>query len=287
MPRSLDAAPARRGVILPLCALAASITILIFAFTPSRWARAEQGPARLPRLPAAATPDPDAPSLPAPPPPPQLPFPTQRVTLADHLKRTIEVYPPTEVRPSAPLVVFLHATCMDPRPVCDLVGRSGRQGTFLVCPSGNATCFGEPDWHGTGEEKSAFLTSALDKVDQLLGKLVAHDDTLIGWSRGAFAARDILYADVAAGAAPRFTSLVLIAADVTPDPVKLRKAGIRRVFFTAGDQDGSRGTMKRAADKLNAAGIPARYASLGPIGHWLPDDFDAHLAPGIAWVREK
>jgi predicted esterase len=209
------------------------------------------------------------------------------VTLADDLKRTIEVYPPMEARPSAPLVVFLHATCMDPRPVCDLVGTSAREGTFLVCPSGNATCFGAPDWHGTGEEKSAFLTSALDRVDQRLGKYVVHDDTLIGWSRGAFAARDILYADVAAGAAPRFTSLVLIAADVTPDPVKLRKAGIRRVFLTAGDQDGSRGTMKRATDKLNAAGIPARFASLGPIGHWLPDDFDARLAPGIAWVREK
>ena len=276
MPRSSDAAPARRGVMLPLCAFAAGITLLIFAFTPSRWARAEQAPARLPPSRAAVTPAPDAPSLPAP--PPLLPFPTQRVTLADDLKRTIEVYP---------LVVFLHATCMDPRPVCDLVGKSGRDGTFLVCPSGNATCFGAPDWHGTGEVKSAFLTAALDKVEQRLGKYVAHDDTLIGWSRGAFAARDILYADVAAGAAPRFTSLVLIAADVTPDPVLLRKAGIRRVFLTAGDQDGSRGTMKRAADKLAAAGIPARYASLGPIGHWLPDDLDARLAPGIAWAREK
>lgn len=287
MSRSLDAAPARRGVMLPLCALAAGITILIFAFTPSRFARAEptQTPAPAPRTPAATTPGPDTPSLPAP--PKALPFPIQRVTIADDLKRTIEVYPPTEAQPSAPLVVFLHATCMDPRPVCDLVGNSGRNGTFLVCPSGPSTCFGAPDWHGTGEEKSAFLTSGLDKVEQRLGKYVAHDDTLIGWSRGAFAARDILYADVAAGAAPRFTSLVLIAADVTPDPVKLRKAGIRKVFFTAGDQDGSRGTMKRAADKLNAAGIPARFASLGPIGHWLPDDFDARLAPGIAWVREK
>ena len=67
--------------------------------------------------------------------------------------------------------------------------------------------------------KSAFLTSALDKVEQRLGKYVAHDDTLI--------------------------------------------------------------------EKLTAAGVPARYGSLGPIGHWLPDDFDARLAPGIAWVREK
>ncbi len=237
--------------------------------------------AQRPRSPPVVTITPDAPSYPLP------PMPTQRVTIADDLKRTIEVYPPIEARPSASIVVFLHATCMDPRPVCDLVGKSGREGTFLVCPSGPSTCFGAPDWHGTGEVKSAFLTSALDKVAQRVGKYVAHDDTLIGWSRGAFAARDILYADVAAGAAPRFTSLVLIAADVTPDPVKLRQAGIRRVYFTGGDQDGSRGTMKRAVDKLTAAGIPARYASLGPIGHWLPDDLDGVLAPGIAWAREE
>lgn len=285
MPRSMDAAPARRSVVLYVCALAAGIAISILGVVSSRSARADQSPAALPPSPPVLAITPDAVSLPAP--PPLLPFPTQRVTLADDNNRTIEVYPPIDVRPSAPLVVFLHATCMDPRPVCDLVGRSGREGTFLVCPSGNATCFGAPDWHGTGEAKSAFLTSALEKVEQRLGKYAAHDDTLIGWSRGAFAARDILYADVASGAAPRFTSLVLIAADVTPDPVRLRKAGIRRVYFTAGDQDGARATMKRAAEKLTAAGIPARYASLGPIGHWLPDDFDARLAPGIAWVREK
>jgi predicted esterase len=214
-------------------------------------------------------------------------LPTQRVTVADELGRSIEVYPPRGGGPGAPLVVFLHATCMDPGPVCDLVGRSGREGTFLVCPSGNATCAGAPDWHGPAELKSAFLSRALEKVEQRWGRYVAHDDTLIGWSRGAFAARDILYADVARGAAPRFTSLVLIAAAVSPDPERLRKAGIRRVLFTAGDQDGARPTMKRAAEKLAAAGIPARYSSLGPIGHWLPDDLDRRLAPGIAWVREK
>lgn len=283
MPRSSDAAPARRSVILVVCALAAVVAVVIVAFASSRSARAEQTPPPLQRPAVEITPE-----LPSyPPPPPLLPLPTQRVTIADERGRSIEVYPPIEPRPSAPLVVFLHATCMDPRPVCDLVGRSGREGTFLVCPSGNDTCFGAPDWHGSGEVKSTFLSHALDRVEQRLGKYITHDDTLIGWSRGAFAARDIIYADVASGAAPRFTSLVLIAADVSPDPVRLRKAGIRRVLLTAGDQDGSRPTMKRAAEKLAAAGIPTRYVSLGPIGHWLPDDLDKRLEPGIAWVREK
>ena len=66
----------------------------------------------------------------------------------------------------------------------------------------------------------------------------------------------------------------------------LGRAGIRRVVFAAGDQDGSRATMMRAATKLAAGGIPTRYVSLGNIGHWLPDDLDERLGPGIAWVRE-
>lgn len=280
MPRSSDAVPTRRRGVLVACALVAGLPLAAFAFMSSRSARAEPPPSRAfsdvaPSLKAA---------LPAPPLPPLSP---QRVAVADELGRSIEVYPPRDARPSAPLVVFLHATCMDPRPACDLVGSSARQGTFLVCPSGNDTCFGAPDWHGPAAVKSAFLSRALDQVEQRWGKYIAHDDTLIGWSRGAFAARDILYADVESGAAPRFTSLVLIAADVTPDPVRLAKAGIRRVLFTAGDQDGARTTMQRAAAKLTAAGIPARYISLGPIGHWLPEDFDQRLSPGIAWVRER
>jgi predicted esterase len=285
MPRSSDAVPVRRRGVLVACALAAGLPLATLAFMAARPARAEP---RSPAPPPAAR-ESAPPSLPAPPPPPPLlsPLSAQAMALADERGRSIEVYPPLDPRPSAPLVVFLHATCMDPRPVCDLLGHAGRAGTFLVCPSGNDTCFGAPDWHGPAEVKSAFLTHALEKVEQRWGQYVAHDDTLVGWSRGAFAARDILYADVARGAAPRFTSLVLIAADVTPDPARLRQAGIRRVLFTAGDQDGARLTMARAAVKLTAAGIPARYTSLGPIGHWLPDDFDQRLAPGIAWVRER
>ena len=139
----------------------------------------------------------------------------------------------------------------------------------------------------TGTREKRVLIRALAKIEERWGQSVVHDDTLAGWSRGAFAARDILYADVANSLAPRFTSLVLIAADVSPDPVLLRRAGIRRVLLMAGDQDGSRATMMAAATRLAAGGIPARYISLGNIGHWLPADLEQRLGPGIAWVRDR
>ncbi len=179
MPRSSRATPDRRRDVLVACALALGLTAMTLALSSSRSARAEPTSPPLASLTAA----PPAPPAPAPPPPLPL-LPAQRATIADDLGRSIEVYPPLDGGPRSPLVVFLHATCMDPRPVCDLVGRSGREGTFLVCPSGNDTCYGAPDWHGPAEAKSAFLSSALEKVEQRFGKYVTHDDTLIGWSRG-------------------------------------------------------------------------------------------------------
>lgn len=280
MPPFSTAPPAWvRGMVV-VCALFGSLASLVVGQSTSRSARAEPLPTPVQTLSALPSPAGPPPSIPLP------PLGIDRVTLRDDRGRSIEVYPPVDGQAGAALVVFLHATCMDPQPVCDLFGGAGRNGTFLVCPSGNETCLGAPDWHGPGAAKSAFLSSALAKVERRFGPYVAHDDTLVAWSRGAFAARDILYADVESGAPPRFTSLVLIAADMSPDPVRLRKAGIRRVLFTAGDQDGSRTTMTRAATHLNAAGLPARYVSLGPIGHWLPDDLERLLEADLAWVRQ-
>jgi hypothetical protein len=36
---------------------------------------------------------------------------------------------------------------------------------------------------------------------------------------------------------------------------------------------------------MRAAGLPARYLSLGRIGHQLPSDLDRVLAPALRWVR--
>ncbi len=280
MQRTPAAAPAGRSLVLFASALCAGVGALLLALAPPRFARADPAPPREPAPPPSLSP---APSPPAPIPP----LPTARVTLADDLNRSIEVYPPSNGQPGAGMVVFLHATCMDPGPVCDLLGNAARTGSFLVCPSGNATCAGAPDWHGPAADKSAFLARDLAKVEARFGKYLARDDTLIGWSRGAFAARDILYDDLGRGVVSRFSGLVIVAADVGPDPVRLRAAGIRRVLFAGGDRDGARVAMQRSAAKLAAAGIVTRYDSLGPIGHWLPDDFEARLAPGIAWIRQK
>jgi hypothetical protein len=215
---------------------------------------------------------------------PQEPF-----TLRDEQGRPIEVYPPSSNAPRAPLVVVLHATCMQPASVCDWFGEAGRDIGWLVCPSGNTSCNGEPDWHGPGAEKASFLDRAVAHVEHDIPAFV--DDrpgVLIGWSRGAYAARDILYtvADEPnlTSLGGRFRGVVFLAAQVTPDIAKLRAAGVSRVVMAAGEQDGARSTMVAAVARLQKKGFEARFVSLGKIGHTWPTDFDARMREPIAWA---
>lgn len=213
-------------------------------------------------------------------------MPKDPFTLEDDLHRSIAVYPPLEEKPHAPLLVLLHATCMQPAPICDTFGHAGRETGWLVCPSGNSTCYGEPDWYGTGEAKAAFLASALTKVEARVPTFLEEGNgVLIGWSRGAYAARDILYSENPA-VMHRFRGLVLMAAAVTPDPAKLKKAGIHRVVMAAGDLDGSQPTMTAAVTKLKAAGLEARWVSFGKIPHVWPQDFEARMREPIAWAGQ-
>jgi predicted esterase len=209
-------------------------------------------------------------------------------TIADDQGRPINVYPPLTDASRAPLVVMLHATCMKPAAVCDGFGSAGRDMGWLVCPSGNGTCAGEPDWEGSGRAKAAFLEKAIARVEERVGPYVDHAQpgVLIGWSRGAFAARDIVVArkDLVG---KHFTGLVLIAAQVAPDAATLRAAGIKRVVMAAGDYDLSRPMMTGATLALKRAGMPARFVSLGRIGHVWPTNFETTMREPIAWAGES
>jgi hypothetical protein len=247
-------------------------------------------PATAPRL-AARPPEPSTPPESIAEPEPERPGeparPIDPFTIPDEAGRPIEVYPPTTDASRAPLVVMLHATCMKPASVCDWFGDAGRDTGWLVCPSGNGTCAGEPDWEGPGRTKGDFLERDLARVEERVGPFVEdRPGVLIGWSRGAFAARDMVIArrDLVAR---RFTGLVLIAAQVSPDAATLRAAGIRRVVMAAGDYDLSRPKMTAAIDALKRAGMDARYVSLGKIGHVWPADFEARMREPIAWAAER
>lgn len=246
--------------------------------------RARPGPVVDPVVdPVAVEPAPtEVPAVPSEPPyRPLNPF-----SLTDELGRAVEVYPPLpfglSARDPARRIVFLHATCMQPSWVCDAFGRAGRDEAFLVCPSGNSTCAGEPDWYGTADEKASFLAHALGLVDRAVEPF---DDrrpgVLVGWSRGAFAARDVLASGRVAG---RFRALVLVAAAIDLDGKWLRAHGIERLVVASGDADGARPALLRTRAAAEAAGVPARWVSFGPIGHAWPVDFEARMREPLAWA---
>jgi predicted esterase len=209
---------------------------------------------------------------------------TERVTLKGDEGASVEVYPPIEPHTErAPALVVLHGMCMQPRDVCDFWPAPGRGSDFVLCPRGNGECGGAPDWVGPipSRVESAHRSLAL-AFDAHADEIDPERRVLIGYSRGAFLARDVLYAG-----RHRFSAAVFLGAAVTPDPVRLAAAGVKRVVLAAGDFDGAKPTMTKAAERLRAGGIEARFVSLGPMGHGLPANLAAVLEEPLAWARRS
>lgn len=218
--------------------------------------------------------------LPAPP-----PWSSARQLLATEQGSRVLVYPPpTRPEGRAPLVILLHGMCSAPANICDGWREDTRDGHWLICPTGNAHCGDWHDWSGGAEEKALAIDDALAAADSAIDPALADRSgkaILMGFSRGAFVARDVAY--VRPG---RFRALVLIGASITPDPARLRAAGVERVVLAAGEYDQARPVMQRAARSLDAAGLPTRYLSLGRIGHWLPPNLGEILAEALGFIGE-
>jgi predicted esterase len=166
---------------------------------------------------------------------------------------------------------------------CERVASAKDAGFVVVCPTGNVDYGdGRADWKGDGEEKARHIDAALEAAlaPLSLEPSAERGDVLMGFSRGAFVARDVAYAR-----ANKWRGLVLIGAALTPDAARLRENGIRRVVLASGDFDGAKKTMVLARAKLCAQGMPARFVSLGPVWHALPEDSMKRLADAIAWAH--
>jgi predicted esterase len=225
--------------------------------------------------------------------PPIPALPRERVELMVEGGTLVHVYPPmmgaaaigagastAAVAAAAPVVWMLHGMCMDPLRTCDSWSQAARSGAWLVCPSGNARCGDRSDWSGAPEARARHLDSVRQALDDRFGEHVASPgrDVLMGFSRGAFVARDVVY--VRPG---WFSTLVLIGAALVPDPATLKSAGIEHVLLASGDFDGARPTMVSATSKLVAAGLDARFEALGPVWHQMPPDMTRFVTGALQW----
>jgi pimeloyl-ACP methyl ester carboxylesterase len=182
--------------------------------------------------------------------------------------------------PSAPAllqrhILVLHGACMAAESTFDRLERALPAGLAPAAPSGNARCQdGSLDWVGTGTEKAAAL-------DVALADAAPADNVLVGFSRGAFVARDVALAKPG-----RFSGLVFIGASMQLDVAALRAAGVRRVVLASGELDSAYASMRRNRDALDRGGIEARFVSLGRVYHTLPSDAGERLRAAMAWVAE-
>lgn len=191
-------------------------------------------------------------------------------------------YPPADpAADPSPITTVLHGACGDPAPGCALWARAATRRGWLLCPAGPQRCGDAWDWSGSAPRKRAHLEAAVATLGERWPALVAEDGhVLVGFSRGAFAARDILYAGA------RYRGVVFIGAAFVPDPDTLLARGVRRVVFACGDHDGARPTMLKATAVLLRAGLEARFVSTGRIWHQLPADLSERMAEPLAWVAD-
>lgn len=190
------------------------------------------------------------------------------------------VYPPEEATKPAPLVVLLHGMCGHPENECPWFAGAPTSSRYLVCPRADLGCPGDGAiWSSATRARRALLAGMRERIERAYPNQVGANRTLIGFSLGAFVALD-----VAQESHGEWNKLLLIGAFVKPDAEKLKAAGVESVLFASGDWDVSRDEMKRQARKLARLGVRARYAGMGPMGHWFAKDMDSWLAEALEWL---
>ncbi len=211
-------------------------------------------------------------------------LPSERVSFRLASGEAVFAYPPRQaIQGGAPAVVMLHGMCGEPQATCEWWSDAARDGSWLVCPEGNQSCGSARDWSGTPADRAAYLERVLAELARLYPEHFDADarHVLVGFSRGAFVARDVAYASRG-----RYRALVLMGAAAQLDLAKLKANGITRMVLASGDFDGARRTMQLLAHRANTAQLRARFISFGPIHHALPADLGRHVEGALAWLAE-
>jgi predicted esterase len=201
---------------------------------------------------------------------------------------TIHVAVPENATTCSPIYVALHGAgssvlgvCARLAPLAEVVAPESEPAVML-CPTGNlAYDDGVADWQGPAEARAAHLDTALEHIAGALGLRAPSEHAialLAGFSRGGFVARDVAYLRPG-----RYERLLVIGAAFVPDVARWLDSGVARAIFAAPDFDGAATTMRHAALRTAASGLPSRFVSLGPHWHDLPEGSAERLEASLRW----
>jgi len=180
-----------------------------------------------------------------------------------------------------PVVLYLHGMWASPEDSCSFFERAAAE-AVLVCPRGNAPAESGGAWRGTLLEKRRSIDAALEVAKDLVRPrtLATSGGVAMGFSSGA-----ALALELALAAPGRWSGLVLMSMKLQLDPARLKTAGVKRVALAAGDLDGSQPSMVQNQKMLAAAGVDARFFTLGPVGHHFAANMESRMVDVLAWVR--
>jgi hypothetical protein len=187
------------------------------------------------------------------------------------------------------LVVNLHGTCGGPSYACGSWVHAGVEVGALVCPTGNAHCGPSPVSPPTWEAPSwPELVRDMDSdLERSIAIVSAHSPRgirregaiLTGYSRGGYAV------PVIAGMHPgRWPLLLIIEADATLDPAALRRARVRAVALVAGEWGDQIAGMRKSAEALLAAALPAKLFVMPKTGHLYSDNIEDVMRDALAFL---
>ncbi len=203
---------------------------------------------------------------------------THAAPLPDYVVRPIDGAPGRR-----PVALYLHGLCGDPGNGCGYFRAGVIERAWLVCPSAPVACPGHgATWATSGGSQRATLTRALADLARRepSGVDLGAPGVLIGFSQGAYVARDLLRAWRG-----RFTGVAFIGAYVAPTRAELEAAGVRRVVLAAGRRDGTHAALVTAAQRLEREGFPVRFLDLGPVGHtYAPAPGTPGWRDALAWL---
>jgi pimeloyl-ACP methyl ester carboxylesterase len=206
----------------------------------------------------------------------------------------IHVAVPENATTCSPIYVALHGSgssvlgvCARLAPLTKIVAGDSAPAVML-CPTGNLPYDdGVADWMGPAEARALHLDRALEHAATLLGLAPQNGSAqqgvpavalLAGFSRGGFLARDLAYLRPG-----RYERLLLIGAAFMPDVTRWKESGVLGAIFAAPDFDGAATTMRHAALRTAASGLPSRFVSLGPHWHDLPEGSAQRLEESLRW----
>ncbi len=200
------------------------------------------------------------------PPPPKVPT---------HLTGTYGiVVVPAEPRTTP--VVYLHGMWASPEDSCSYFEAAAATYGPLVCPRGNLSKQAGGAFGGSLAEQRKSLDAALATVK------VGDRGVLLGFSSGAAFALRLSLAEPG-----RWPALVLMSMPLSPTATALKTAGVERVVFAAGENDGSYAHLVALTATLAKGGVTTRFVSLGKVGHHFAVDMEARMVDALAWVTSK